>query len=221
MDKDHPNRQFLLYKTDNGDIKVDVLLQNETIWMPQTKIAELFEVKVPAVFKHLKNIFESGELDEKVVVSILEITTQHGAIAGKTQVKPTKFYNLDAIIAVGYRVNSKRATQFRIWATSILKEHIIKGYTMDVERLKNPQPIFGQDYFKEQLEKIRDIRSSERRFYQQITDIYAECSIDYDYNSETTKEFFATVQNKLHWAITKQTAPEIIISRANVCRKRI
>jgi hypothetical protein len=215
MDKYHPNRQFLLYKTDNGDIKVDVLLQNETIWMPQTKIAELFEVKVPAVFKHLKNIFESGELDEKVVVSILEITTQHGAIAEKTQVKPTKFYNLDAIIAVGYRVNSKRATQFRIWATSVLKEHIIKGYTMDVERLKNPQPIFGQDYFKEQLEKIRDIRSSERRFYQQITDIYAECSIDYDYNSETTKEFFATVQNKLHWAITKQTAAEIIISRAN------
>jgi hypothetical protein len=183
--------------------------------MPQTKIAELFEVKVPAVFKHLKNIFESGELDEKVVVSILEITTQHGAIAEKTQVKPTKFYNLDAIIAVGYRVNSKRATQFRIWATSILKEHIIKGYTMDVERLKNPQPIFGQDYFKEQLEKIRDIRSSERRFYQQITDIYAECSIDYDYNSEITKEFFATVQNKLHWAITKQTAAEIIVSRAD------
>jgi hypothetical protein len=215
MDKYHPNRQFLLYKTDNGDIKVDVLLQNETIWMPQTKIAELFEVQRPSVTKHLKNIFESGELVEKVVCSILELTTQHGAIAEKTQVKPTKFYNLDAIIAVGYRVNSKRATQFRIWATSILKEHIIKGYTMDVERLKNPQPIFGQDYFKEQLEKIRDIRSSERRFYQQITDIYAECSIDYDYNSETTKEFFATVQNKLHWAITKQTAAEIIISRAN------
>jgi len=215
MDKYQPNRQFLLYKSDSGDIKVDVLLQNETIWMPQTKIAELFEVKVPAVFKHLKNIFESGELDEKVVVSILEITTQHGAIAEKTQVKPTKFYNLDAIIAVGYRVNSKRATQFRIWATSILKEHIIKGYTMDVERLKNPQPLFGQDYFKEQLEKIRDIRSSERRFYQQITDIYAECSIDYDYNSGITKDFFATVQNKLHWAITKQTASEIIISRAN------
>ncbi len=215
MEKYQPNRQFLLYKSDKGDIKVDVLLENETIWMPQTKIAELFEVKVPAVFKHLKNIFESGELDEKVVVSILEITTQHGAIAEKTQVKPTKFYNLDAIIAVGYRVNSKRATQFRIWATSILKEHIIKGYTMDVERLKNPQPIFGQDYFKEQLEKIRDIRSSERRFYQQITDIYAECSIDYDYNSEITKEFFATVQKKLHWAIIKQTAAEIIVSRAD------
>jgi hypothetical protein len=215
LSKYNPNSQFLLYKTDKGDIKVDVLLQNETIWMPQSKIAELFEVQRPAITKHLNNIFESGELDEKVVCSILELTTQHGAIADKTQTTPTKFYNLDAIIAVGYRVNSHRATQFRIWATTVLKEFIIKGYTMDVERLKNPQAIFGQDYFKEQLEKIRDIRSSERRFYQQITDIYAECSIDYDYNSEITKEFFATVQNKLHWAITKQTAAEIIVSRAN------
>ena len=215
LSKYQPNREFLLYKTDKGDVKVDVLLQNETIWLPQNKIAELFEVQRPAITKHLKNIFESGELDEKVVCSILELTTQHGAIADKTQSKPTKFYNLDAIIAVGYRVNSKRATQFRIWATNVLKEFIIKGYTMDVERLKNPQPIFGQDYFKEQLEKIRDIRSSERRFYQQITDIYAECSIDYDYDSEITKEFFATVQNKLHWAITGQTASEIIVSRSN------
>ena len=215
LSKYQPNSQFLLYKTDKGDIKVDVMLQNETIWLPQIKIAELFEVQRPAITKHLNNIFESGELDEKVVCSILEITTQHGAIADKTQTKPIKFYNLDAIIAVGYRVNSNRATQFRIWATAVLKEFIIKGYTMDVERLKNPQPIFGQDYFKEQLEKIRDIRSSERRFYQQITDIYAECSIDYDYDSEITKEFFATVQNKLHWAITKQTAAEIIVSRAN------
>ncbi|MBN1990837.1 MAG: virulence RhuM family protein [Bacteroidales bacterium] len=221
LQKYQPNREFLLYKTDSGDIKVDVLLQNETIWLPQSKIAELFGVNIPAVSKHLKNIFESGELDEKVVVSILEITTQHGAIASKTQSKPTKFYNLDAIIAVGYRVNSKRATQFRIWATAVLKEFIIKGYTMDVERLKNPQPIFGQDYFKEQLEKIRDIRSSERRFYQQITDIYAECSIDYDYNSEITKEFFATVQNKLHWAITGQTAAEIIVSRANYEKEKM
>jgi len=215
LSKYQPNSQFLLYKTDKGDIKVDVMLQNETIWLPQIKIAELFEVQRPAITKHLNNIFESGELDEKVVCSILELTTQHGAIADKTQTKPIKFYNLDAIIAVGYRVNSNRATQFRIWATAVLKEFIIKGYTMDVERLKNPQPIFGQDYFKEQLEKIRDIRSSERRFYQQITDIYAECSIDYDYDSEITKEFFATVQNKLHWAITKQTAAEIIVSRAN------
>ncbi len=215
LSKYNPNSQFLLYKTDKGDIKVDVLLQNETIWMTQQKIAELFEVKIPAISKHLKNIFESGELNEKVVISKMEITTPHGAIADKMQTKLTNFYNLDAIIAVGYRVNSKQATQFRIWATAVLKEYIIKGYTMDVERLKNPQPIFGQDYFKEQLEKIRDIRSSERRFYQQITDIYAECSIDYDYDSEVTKEFFATVQNKLHWAITGQTAAEIIMTRAN------
>ena len=209
------NTNFLLYKTSNGDVKVDVLLQNETIWMPQKNIAELFDVQRPAITKHLKNIFESNELDEKVVSSILELTTQHGAIAGKTQNKATKYYNLDAIIAVGYRVNSNRATQFRIWATAVLKEFIIKGYTMDVERLKNPQPVFGQDYFKEQLEKIRDIRSSERRLYQQITDIYSECSIDYEYNSETTKTFFATVQNKLHWAITGQTAAEIIVARAS------
>ncbi len=215
LNKYNPNTNFLLYKTDNGDIKVDVLLQNKTIWMPQKNIAELFGVGIPAISKHLKNIFESGELDEKMVVSILEITTQHGAIADKQQTKATKFYNLDAIIAVGYRVNSHRATQFRIWATKILQEYIIKGYTMDVERLKNPQPVFGEDYFKEQLEKIRDIRSSERRFYQQITDIYAECSIDYDVNSETTKKFFATVQNKLHWAITGKTAAEIIVSRAD------
>jgi len=215
LEKYKPNREFLLYKTPNGDVKVDVLLQNETIWMPQKKIAELFDVQRPAITKHLKNIFESGELDEKVVCSILELPTQHGAIADKTQNNPTKFYNLDAIIAVGYRVNSKRATQFRIWATAVLKEFIIKGYTMDVERLKNPQPLFGEDYFKEQLEKIRDIRSSERRLYQQITDIYAECSIDYDYESEITKVFFATVQNKLHWAITRQTAAEIIVSRAD------
>jgi hypothetical protein len=215
VSKYNPSRQFLLYKTDKGDIKVDVLLQNETIWLPQNKIAELFDVQRPAITKHLNNIFESGELNEKVVCSILEHTTPHGAISDKTQKKPTKYYNLDAIIAVGYRVNSNRATQFRIWASAVLKEFIIKGYVMDVERLKNPQPLFGQDYFKEQLEKIRDIRSSERRFYQQITDIFTECSIDYDYNSEITKEFFASVQNKLHWAITKQTAAEIILSRAN------
>ena len=213
--KYNPSNEFLLYKTPNGDIKVDVLIQNKTIWMPQKKIAELFDVNVPAISKHLNNIFESGELNEKVVVSILETTTQHGAIVGKKQKRETKFYNLDAIIAVGYRVNSSRATQFRIWATKVLQEYIIKGYTMDVERLKNPQPIFGEDYFKEQLEKIRDIRSSERRIYQQITDIYSECSIDYEYESETTRQFFATVQNKMHWAITGKTAAEIIISRAD------
>ena len=212
LKKYKPNREFLLYKTSNGDVKVDVLLQNETIWMPQKKIAELFDVNVPAVSKHLKNIFESGELLKKATVSILEIVQNE---SGREVKRNTEFYNLDAIIAVGYRVNSKRATQFRVWATAVLKEYIIKGYTMDVERLKNPQPLFGEDYFKEQLEKIRDIRSSERRLYQQITDIYAECSIDYEYESETTKRFFATVQNKLHWAITGKTAAEIIFSRAD------
>ena len=210
--KYRPNREFLLYSTPNGDVKVDVLLQNETIWMPQKKIAELFDVNVPAVSKHLKNIFESGELLKKATVSILEIVQNE---SNREVKRKTEFYNLDAVIAVGYRVNSKRATQFRIWATAVIKEFIIKGYTMDVERLKNPQPLFGEDYFKEQLEKIRDIRSSERRLYQQITDIYAECSIDYEYESETTKKFFATVQNKLHWAITGKTAAGIIVSRAD------
>lgn len=215
LEKYNPNTNFLLYKTSNGDVKVDVLVQDKTIWMPQKKIAELFDVQRPAITKHLKNIFVSGELFEKVVCSIFELPTQHGAIHGKTQLNKIKFYNLDAIIAVGYRVNSSRATQFRIWATKVLQEYIIKGYTMDVERLKNPQNLFGEDYFKEQLEKIRDIRSSERRLYQQITDIYAECSIDYQYESETTKQFFATVQNKLHWAIVGQTAAEIIVTRAD------
>lgn len=209
LTKYNPNRQFLLYKTDKGDVKVDVLLQNETIWLPQKGIAQLFGCSTDNVSLHIKNIFAEGELDPN------SVTEEISAPASDGKNYKTKFYNLDAIIAVGYRVNSKQATQFRIWATAVLKEFIIKGYTMDVERLKNPQPIFGQDYFKEQLEKIRDIRSSERRFYQQITDIYAECSIDYDYNSDTTKVFFATVQNKLHWAITKQTAAEIIVSRAN------
>jgi len=215
LEEYNPNTNFLLYKTANGDVKVDVLLQDKTIWMPQKKIAELFDVRRPAITKHLKNIFESGELDEKVVCSILELPTQHGAIKEKTQNVKTKFYNLDAIIAVGYRINSNRATQFRIWATQILQEYIIKGYTMDVERLKNPQPLFGEDYFEEQLEKIRDIRSSERRLYQQITDIYSECSINYEYESKTTMQFFATVQNKLHWAITGRTVAEIIASRAD------
>lgn len=221
LDRYKPNKNFLLYKSSNGDVKVDVLLQDKTIWLSQKQIAELFGVQVPAISKHLKNIFESGELDEKVVVSILEITTPHGAIEGKIQCKPARFYNLDAIIAVGYRVNSSRATQFRIWATKVLQEFIIKGYTMDVERLKNPQPVFGEDYFREQLEKIRDIRTSERRFYQQITDIYAECSIDYDAMSEVTRRFYASVQNKLHWAITGKTAAEIIVDRADHKKERM
>jgi len=206
LTKQSPGSEFLLYKTPNGDIKVDVLIQNRTIWMPQKRISELFDVDRTVVTKHIKNIFTTSELEEKSNVQKMHISHSD---------KPIKYYNLNVIIAVGYRVNSSRATQFRIWATNVLQEYIIKGYTMDVERLKNPKPIFGEDYFKEQLEKIRDIRSSERRMYQQITDIYSECSIDYEYESEITRQFFATVQNKLHWAISRQTAAEIITSRAD------
>lgn len=212
------NSDIILYTTANGSIKVDVFIQNETVWLNQAKIAELFGVQRPAITKHLKNIFESGELQEKVVSSILEHTTTHGAIEGKTQETKVKYYNLDAIISVGYRVNSHQATQFRIWATERLREYIIKGFTMDDERLKNPNNPFGKDYFEEQLERIRDIRSSERRFYLKITDIYAQCSADYSIDSDTTKQFFATVQNKLHWAITGQTASEIIADRADATK---
>jgi len=179
-------------------------------------MAELFEVKVPAISKHLKNIFESGELDEKVVVSILESTTQHGAIKSKTQTKKNKFYNLHAILSVGYRVNSQRAIEFRKWANEVLEEYIIKGFTMDDERLKQMKH-FGKDYFDELLERIREIRMSERRLYQKITDIYA-LSADYDSQNEITKHFFATVQNKLHWAITGKTAAEIIYSKADATK---
>ncbi len=207
--------EFLLYTTPENKVKVEIFLKDENIWLTQGKIAELFGVQRPAITKHLKNIFVSGELQEEVVSSIMELTTEHGAIEGKTQTRSVKYYNLDAIISVGYRVNSKQATQFRIWATERLKEYIIKGFTMDDERLKNPNRIFGEDYFEEQLERIRAIRSSERRFYQKITDIYAQCSADYNKNTEETKSFFSTVQNKLHWAIAQQTAAEIIHYRAD------
>jgi hypothetical protein len=203
--------QIILYTTPDGDIKIDTVLQDETLWLTQSAMAELFDVKIPAVSKHLKNIFESGELDEKVVVSILENTTQHGAIEGKTQTKQVKYYNLDAIIAVGYRVNSKRATQFRIWATSILKEYIIKGFTMNDERLKN---LGGGGYWKELLQRIRDIRASEKVFYRQVLDIYAT-SLDYDPNADVSIEFFKKVQNKIHYAVHGQTAAEVIFDRAN------
>ena len=191
-------------------MKVEIYLQNETIWLSQQKIADLFGVDRTVVTKHIGNIFKSGELVEQVVCANFAHTTQHGAIKGKKQETTTKFYNLDAIISVGYRVNSSQATAFRIWATERLKEYIIKGFTMDDERLKNPYNIFGKDYFEEQLARIRDIRSSERRFYQKITDIYTQCSADYKVETKSTKDFFATVQNKLHWAITGQTAAELI-----------
>ena len=207
--------EILLYTTPNGKVKVEIYLQNETIWLTQDKIAALFGVQRPAITKHLKNIFESRELSEDSVSSILEHTADDGKIY------KTKFYNLDAIISVGYRVNSTQATHFRIWATALLKEYIIKGYTMDDERLKNPNNLFGKDYFEEQLARIRDIRSSERRFYQKITDIYSQCSADYDVNTQTTRDFFATVQNKLHWAITGQTAAELITSRADSSKENM
>ena len=213
--------EVLLYTTPNGNVKVEIYLQNETIWLTQQKIADLFGVQRPAITKHLKNIFETGELKEEVVSSILEHTTQHGAMKGKTQDTKVKYYNLDAIISVGYRVNSTQATAFRIWATERLKEYIIKGFTMDDERLKNPNNIFGKDYFEEQLARILDIRSSERRFYQKITDIYSKCSADYSKDTEITKKFFASVQNKLHWAMTGQTTAELIYSRADSKKEKV
>ena len=178
-------------------------------------MAELFDVQTPAISKHLKNIFDEGELQEEVVVSKMEMTTPHGAMEGKTQTRLTQFYNLDAIISVGYRVNSRRATRFRIWATGILKEYMIKGFAMDDQRLKQGKTAFGKDYFKELLERVRSIRASERRIWQQITDIFAECSIDYDKDAQLTHDFYAMVQNKFHYAIVGQTAAEIIYTKAD------
>ena len=206
--------EFLLYTSPSGETKVEVFLRDENIWLTQERMSELFGVQRPAITKHLKNIFDSEELDENVVSSILERTTIHGAIADKTQIQSVKYYNLDAIIAVGYRVNSKQATQFRIWATKILKEYIIKGFAMDDERLKNGR-YFGKDYFKDLLERVRSIRASERRIYQQITDIFAECCTDYDKTSDIAKNFYAMIQNKFHFAITGQTAAEIIYNSAD------
>ena len=184
----YETREILFYKTDNGEVRVEILLYQENLWLTQAKMAQLFEVQKAAISKHLKNIFESGELQEQAVVSKMETTAADGKQYN------TNYYNLDAIIAVGYRVNSKKANR-------VLKEFIIKGYVMDDARLREPDNLFGKDYFEKQLERIRDIRSSERRFYQKITDIYSQCSADYDVNSPVTKEFFATVQNKLHYIV--------------------
>ena len=214
--KNLPTNQtnFLLYTGNDGKVNIEVFLKDETVWLTQKAMAELFVVNIPAVSKHLSNIFESGELQKEATLSILE-TVQ---MEGNRQVKrKMEFYNLDAIISVGYRVNSYQATQFRIWATRTLKEYIIKGFVLDDERLKQGKQVFGKDYFDELLERIREIRASERRFYQKITDIYA-LSADYDNNAPITKEFFATVQNKLHWAITGKTAAEIIYDSADVTK---
>lgn len=207
--------QFLLYNMPDSDGKIQVVVKDETLWCTQKAMAQLFGVGVPAISKHLKNIFDEGELDKNVVVSKMEITTQHGAMEEKTQTHNVDFYSLDAIIAVGYRVSSLKATRFRQWATKILNEYIKKGFAMDDERLKQGTDVFGKDYFRELLERVRSIRASERRIWQQITDIYAECSTDYDKNSPTTRDFYAMIQNRFHYAIMGHTAAEIIYSKAD------
>ena len=207
--------EFLLYKSAYEDVSVSAVIKDESIWLTQKSMAELFGVDKSTISRHLRNIFSEGELEEKVVVAFFATTTQHGAIEGKTQTRDTAFYNLDAIISVGYRVNSKRATNFRIWATGVLKEYITKGFAMDDERLKQGKTAFGKDYFRELLERVRSIRASERRIWQQITDIFAECSIDYDKNSRVTHDFYAMVQNKFHYAIAGQTAAEIVYNSAD------
>ncbi|MHC1761764.1 MAG: virulence RhuM family protein [Negativicutes bacterium] len=210
--------RFLVYRSAGEDVSVGAVIKDESVWLTQKAMAELFEVQTPAISKHLRNIFLEGELDEAVVVSKMEITTAHGAMPEKTQTKETQFYNLDAIISVGYRVNSRRATHFRIWATGVLKEYMTKGFVLDDERLKQGKAAFGKDYFRELLDRVRSIRASERRIWQQITDIFAECSIDYDKDSLVTQDFYAMVQNKFHYAITGQTAAEIVYAKSDRCK---
>lgn len=206
--------EFLLYTAPNGEVKVEVLLNNETLWLTQKRIAELFGVGVPAISKHLDNIYNEGELNREATISILETVQKEGDRSVKRNVE---YYNLDAVISVGYRVSSSQATQFRIWATELLKEYIIKGFALDDVRLKNGR-YFGKDYFNELLERVRSIRASERRIYQKITDIFAECSIDYDPKSEITRQFYAHVQDKFHFAITGKTASEIIYTQADASK---
>ncbi|MCQ2246642.1 MAG: virulence RhuM family protein [Bacteroidaceae bacterium] len=205
--------QFIFYSLPNEEGKIQVVIKDETIWATQKAMAQLFGVKVPAISKHLNNIFEEGELNKDTTVSKMEIVVNRG-FRGEVH-DEVEFYSLDAIIAVGYRVSSAKATKFRQWATSILKEYLKKGFVMDDERLKQGKTLFGKDYFRELLERIRSIRASERRIWQQITDIYAECSFDYDRNSLTTREFYQMIQNRFHYAITGQTAPEIIYTHAD------
>ena len=207
--------EMVLYRTEDDNVTVSALIKDETIWLTQKAMAELFGIDKSGISRHLAKIFETGELDEEVVVAKIATTTQHGAMQDKTQTIPTNYYNLDAIISVGYRVNSIQATRFRIWATGILKEYMIKGFAMDDERLKQGKIAFGKDYFRELLERVRSIRASERRIWQQITDIFAECSIDYDRDSDTAYHFYATIQNKFHYAITGKTAAEIVYNQAD------
>lgn len=205
--------QYLLYNMPDADGKVQVVIKGETLWCTQKAMAQLFGVGVPAISKHLKNIFTEGELNPDTTISKMETVVNRG-IRGEVQ-ELIDFYSLDAIIAVGYRVSSLKATRFRQWATKILNEYIKKGFAMDDERLKQGTAVFGKDYFRELLERVRSIRASERRIWQQITDVYAECSTDYDKNSPTTKDFYAMIQNRFHYAITGQTAAEIIYSKAD------
>lgn len=210
--------QYTLYSIDNEDIKVKVAIKDETIWVTQRGMAELFDVNVSAISKHLANIYAEGELSQPATVSKMEIVQTEGT---RQVTRLIDFYNLDAVISVGYRVNSRRATHFRIWATGVLKEFIKKGFVLDDERLKQGEAVFGKDYFRELLERVRSIRASERRIWQQITDIFAECSIDYDKDSPVTQEFYATVQNKFHYAITGQTAAEIVYSKADSSKEHM
>ena len=206
---------ILLYTTPEGGVKVNAVLKDESLWLSQSAMVELFCVDKSTISRHIKNIFAEGELDEKVVVAKIATTTRHGAISDKMQEHAVNFYNLDVSIAVGYRVNSRRATQFRIWATKVLKEYMIKGFALDDNRLKQGGQPLGKDYFRELLERVQSIRTSERRIWQQITDIFAECSIDYDKDSETTRDFYAMVQNRFHYAITGETAAEIVYRRVD------
>ncbi|HDZ12888.1 MAG TPA: cell filamentation protein Fic [Bacteroidetes bacterium] len=212
------NSEIILYTTPQGNVKVEVLVRDETVWLTQKMMAELFQTTPQNITLHLKNIYAEGELDESATCKdFLQVRRE-----GSREVKRTqKYYNLDAIISVGYRVKSKVATQFRIWATRVLREFITKGFALDDERLKQGGMLFGKDYFDELLERIREIRASERRFYQKITDIYAQCSIDYNPQAEITRMFYQTVQNKLHWAITEQTAAEIIAQRADAKKEHM
>ncbi len=209
---------IVLFSTPDGDVRVNAFIHDDTIWLNQKSIAGLFGVQSQAITKHLKNIFASGELEMAATCSKMEQVQNEG---GRAVARTVVFYNLDAIIAVGYRVNSMRATQFRIWATKVLKEYIIKGFVMDDNRLKGGKNFFGEDYFRELLERVRSIRASERRIWQQITDIYAECSIDYDKASETTRLFYAMIQNQFHFAIVGETAAEIIYNRADSSRDKM
>lgn len=211
-------QNFILYTTSNGEVKLNVLLHDESVWLTQKAIAELFGVDRSVITKHLGNIYETNELQKDSTSAKIAQVQQEG---NRKINREIEFYNLDAIISVGYRVNSSKATQFRIWATQTLKEYIIKGFVLDDNRLKQGQTMFGKDYFRELLQRIRSIRASERRIYQQVTDIFAECSIDYDKNAEVTKNFYAMIQNKFHYAITGKTAPEIIYSSADQSKENM